>query len=155
MDDFIIIEKGRMEHATNIAEHNILLAKETEELILDYNTALAGSTYLLTHPQYGFYLIAKHDNCIIGQAMITFEWSDWRNKMIYWIHRVYVIPEWRTKGILKKIITYLFNHIDENTLFQIRIYVHNENTKAFEAYKKIGFTETPFTIMQSSLSNEI
>jgi len=80
--------------------------------------------------------------------LVTFEWSDWRNKIIWWIHRLYVIPSWRKKGIFKKMLENINAIGIKKDIFTLRMYVHKSNKSAFQIYDKVGFQETPFTIMQ-------
>ena len=34
--------------------------------------------------------------------MITFEWSDWRNGVFWWIQSVYVDPAWRRQNVFRR-----------------------------------------------------
>jgi GNAT superfamily N-acetyltransferase len=73
--------------------------------------------------------------------MITDEWSDWRNGWVWWIQSLYVIPEFRKKGVFSA----LFEHI--NSLIQastdvkgLRLYVDKRNKKAQRLYNEIGMS---------------
>ena len=37
--------------------------------------------------------VAERDGQVVGQTMITYEWSDWRNGTFWWIQSVYIPPE--------------------------------------------------------------
>src|SRR6185436_11492186 len=71
---------------------NIALAAETEGLRLDETTLRAGIAALLDGTAPGDYWVATEGTAVVGQLMITFEWSDWRNRMVWWIQSVYVTP---------------------------------------------------------------
>jgi GNAT superfamily N-acetyltransferase len=90
------------EHA--IAHNNMLLARESENMALNPATALAGVQAILTDPSKGFYLVAEERHTIIGQLMITYEWSDWNNTMMWWIQSVYTKREWRKHGVFMKLL---------------------------------------------------
>ena len=44
---------------------------------------------------------------MIGQAMITYELTDWRDGLLWWLQSVYVLPEHRRRGVFRA----LYEHI--------------------------------------------
>ena len=146
------IRYAKLSDAEEIAKNNILLAKETENLKIDYKTTLAGVKSLISDKTKGFYVILEDDNHIIGQSMITFEWSDWYNKNVWWLQSVYVNEKWRRKGIFTKILNEIKKKVKENNVDILRLYVINTNKKARETYKSIGMHEKPSVIYQMILS---
>ena len=67
--------------------HNCLMASETENKELDKEVVLAGVNAVINDSSKGFYLVAEMDDEVVGNLMITYEWSDWRNNNIWWIQR--------------------------------------------------------------------
>ncbi len=140
------IRRANKDDATIITTQNIALAKESEDIMLDPQTVLAGVTALLLDPNKGFYLVAEENGKIIGQLMITYEWSDWRNTPIWWVQSVYVQETWRNKGV--------FVHLLDNTkeLAQqagvpfLRLYVHQHNVAALDVYEKTGWRSDPYKL---------
>jgi len=65
------------------------LAQETEGRQLDLGRLRKGIGGLLSKSDRGFFLVAEHHDGgqrkPIGQLMITFEWSDWRNGTFWWV----------------------------------------------------------------------
>jgi len=127
---------------STIAEYNINMAKETENLDLDVDTIHQGVRAMIQDStgKRGKYFVAELDGRIIGQLMITYEWSDWRNADIWWIQSVYVVPEHRKKGIFKQLYTYVKVQAEQHKACGLRLYADNDNTKAQETYKKLGMT---------------
>jgi GNAT superfamily N-acetyltransferase len=142
------IRLAKLDDAETIAQQNILLAKESEHTILDPKLALVGVKNLLLDKNKGFYLVAEQDGKIIGQIMITFEWSDWKNTMMWWIQSVYVQKNWRKKGVFSKLLKYIENMAREQKIIILRLYVHAKNTKAMQVYEKIGMKKQPYSIYQ-------
>ncbi len=70
------IRQARPADADVIAEFNMLLARETEQRILDADRVRKGVAALLADPAKGRYHIAENDGQVIGQLLITREWSD-------------------------------------------------------------------------------
>ena len=72
--------------------------------------------------------------------MITYEWSDWRNKQTWWIQSVYVVPERRSKGIFRE----LYRHARERCAGEgaagLRLYADTTNHKAQAVYQGLGMT---------------
>ncbi|NQV64980.1 MAG: GNAT family N-acetyltransferase, partial [SAR86 cluster bacterium] len=68
-----------------IAAFNQAMAQETENKTLATGTILAGVERMISDPSLGFYLVAEADGGPVGCLGITFEWSDWRNGLFWWI----------------------------------------------------------------------
>ncbi len=129
-----------------ITTQNIALAKESEGIILNPQTTLSGVTSLLLDVTKGFYLVAEEHKNVIGQLMITPEWSDWRDKPIWWVQSVYVQEPWRNKGVF----TQLLNHVKElagkEGVAFLRLYVHDQNVPALNTYEKTGWHREPYMV---------
>ncbi len=89
----IQIREAEYNDAPVIVEFNSLLAKETEGKSLDRQRLLRGVQTILRDPKKGTYYLAEIDGTIVGQLLITYEWSDWRNGNFWWIQSVYVRNE--------------------------------------------------------------
>src|SRR5512135_3132312 len=94
-----IVRRAVISDAERIASFNCSMALETEGVRLDCNRVLDGVRALLRDETRGFYLLALDEGHPVAQAMITHEWSDWRNGMFWWIQSVYVDPQFRQRGI--------------------------------------------------------
>ena len=82
-----------------LAEHNCAMAYETEGKILDRDQVTKGVCGLFERPQFGFYLVAEDHGLVVASLMVTYEWSDWRNGLFWWIQSVYVNKTHRRQGI--------------------------------------------------------
>ena len=72
----------------DLVEGNQGIAQETENLTLSTPTLSSGIEAVFDDSNRGAYWVATDDHGIIGQLLITFEWSDWRNGQIWWIQSV-------------------------------------------------------------------
>jgi GNAT superfamily N-acetyltransferase len=54
---------------------------------------------------------------------------------------MYVLPEYRGKGINKKIIEHLKNWASLQNIKELRLEVYYKNIPAIKAYEKIGFSK--------------
>jgi GNAT superfamily N-acetyltransferase len=145
------IRIARKEDALGITAQNILLAEESEHMKLNPTTAHAGVERLLTDPSKGFYLVAEEDDTIVGQVMITVEWSDWRNKPIWWVQSVFVRKEWRKKGVFTKLLREVRRRARVEKVAFLRLYAYNKNYPALHAYENTGWTQEPYKVYRHSV----
>ena len=99
----MLITMASLEDIEDIAHNNVDLRRETEKVDMDFDQVASGVRALIDHPERGFYLLAKHNAQVVGQVMVTSEWSDWRNRFIWWLHRIYVKKEWRRQGVFTQL----------------------------------------------------
>ncbi len=145
----IKVELAKKDDSKEITKHNLLMAKETENIKLSYEKTLKGVLAVIDNPEKGFYLVAKDDkNKIIGQLLITYEWSDWRNCNFYWLQSVYVKKEYRKKGVFKALFKAVKKIAQENNACGLRLYVANENENAKRVYEKLEMKKSHYEIYE-------
>ena len=143
------IREGRLEDAERIAEYNRSMAWETEKKKLDAATVLKGVQAGLGQPNLCRYFTAEVDGRVIGQAMITYEWSDWRNGELWWVQSVYVDPDHRRRGIFRE----LFQHIlsiaqNHPKVCGLRLYVEADNQIGMNVYRSLGMVPTGYHVYE-------
>ena len=116
---------------------------------MESNTIAAGVRTVLSRPEYGQYFLAEREGEIVGQVLITHEWSDWRNGLFWWIQSVYVPVEYRRSGVFSE----LYRHITElakesSEVCGVRLYVEGENTPAQRTYRALGMNHTNYQVME-------
>ena len=143
------IQPATLDDADAIADFNIRMALETENLILDPALVGPGVKRLLNSPAMGHYSVAWDGKERAGSAMITHEWSDWRNGQIWWIQSVYVPPEHRRKGVFRAIYKHLEEHARQDPdICGLRLYVERDNNNAQETYLAMGMSETHYRLYE-------
>jgi len=90
MPDALSVRTGQEKDIDTLVKHNIALAQETEQKRLSPPIVTQGVQMLLKNPQLGFYVVAELTNEVVGSCMVTYEWSDWRCSLFWWIQSVYV-----------------------------------------------------------------
>ena len=127
------------------------MAKETEDKTLDQQTLTRGVAAILNDSKKGFYLVAEIESNIVASLMITFEWSDWRNAMFWWVQSVYVVPEYRRRGLYSG----LYRHAQalaknaESQVCGFRLYVEQDNKKAQATYQKLGMRQSHYLMFET------
>ncbi len=145
----IIVEEALTKHAGGIVEFQMAMALETENLRLDRNLVEKGVKAVFDDVAKGKYYVAQDDDKLIASLMITYEWSDWRNGNVYWIQSVYVLPEYRGKGVFKEMYLHIKDSV-KNTpgLSGIRLYVDKNNHRAQKVYNKIGMDGSHYQLFE-------
>lgn len=145
----MIIRKAKLSDSKTIAEFNAAMAKETEHIQLDVDRLLLGVRGLFEKPTLGYYTVAEIDGAVVGQMMITYEWSDWRNGVFWWIQSVYVLPDFRSEGIFKKLYLHTVEEAKQaGNVCGLRLYVEKENERAHHVYEKLGMTLTAYDMYE-------
>jgi len=152
MEDNIAIRKAELKDAETIANLNIKMAEETESKKIDKDVARKGVKAVMKDPHKGFYLVVEKRSIpvrIVGQLMITFEWSDWRNKYFWWIQSVYVDKKYRNK----KIFSRLYRQVVEMAKYRkdvsgLKLYVEKYNETAKKAYEALGIKRTSYEMYE-------
>ena len=151
----ISIRDAKAADAATIADYNSRMAEETEGRALDPRLIGAGVSALLCDKTKGRYWVAESGDDIVGQLMVTYEWSDWRNAMIWWIQSVYVPSEYRRKGVFSA----LYRHVEslakaEASVCGLRLYVENDNYRAQQTYEALGMVKPSYLVMEAMLNKK-
>ena len=131
---------------------NERMALETEGKKLDRQTLEQGIRELLINEAHGFYLIAEDlDRKAVASLAITYEWSDWRNGLFWWIQSVYVREEFRRKGIFSNLYkTVKMRAKKEANVCGVRLYVEQLNNIAQSTYSSLGMEKTRYQMWEES-----
>ncbi|MGB1859917.1 MAG: GNAT family N-acetyltransferase [Arenicellales bacterium] len=145
----IAVGRAATEDVAAIAQFNIAMAAETEDLALDPQTVHAGVAAVVSDDRRGFYLVARSDGKAVGSLMITYEWSDWRNGNLWWIQSVYVVPSARKQGIFRLLYDNVISLAKQSgDAAGVRLYVEKDNRGAQEVYRKLGMSETAYRVFE-------
>lgn len=137
------------EDAEVIAGFQLKMAQETENLSLDKETVIQGVLHVYRDSSKGKYLVAIADERIIGSLLMTYEWSDWRNNTVVWVQSVYVLPEFRKKGVFNALYQTVKQMVMEDDSFAgIRLYVDRTNTNAQKVYQKSGMNGEHYQLFE-------
>jgi len=143
------IRKARAEDADAIARFNSAMALETEHRELLPEVIGAGVRRMLADPQAGFYLVAQAQGEPIGCLMVTYEWSDWRNGRFWYIQSLYVVAEWRRRGVFRGMYAHLKQMAaGDPDVCGWRLYVEKDNANAQRTYLGLGMQLTDYLMME-------
>ncbi len=135
----ILVRPAKPHDHPFIVDFQLRMARETENLQLDDERVNKGVRAVMDDPSKGQYYVAEHDGLIIGSLLITYEWSDWRNGQIWWIQSVFIIPEYRGKGVFRQMYRFLKQRVEnDEQLVGLRLYVDFTNRTAQKVYEAMG-----------------
>ena len=131
-----------------LVQNNQTLAEETEALQLDTDVLKEGIEQALKREEC-HYFVAVIGEKVVGQTMITYEWSDWRNGIIWWIQSVYVHPDYRKQGVFRT----LFGHIENLAkthpqVKALRLYVMHNNNAGQDTYQSLGMNDSGYIVFE-------
>ena len=125
------------------------MAWETEGLRLDPEVVRRGVAAVLEDAHKGIYYVADADGEVVGQLMITYEWSDWRNGNLWWIQSVFVKEAYRGRGVFRA----LFEHLEKlarasGGVAGLRLYMHADNQRARQTYERLGLKHSDYEVFE-------
>ena len=133
------IRIATLNDAPLLVDFNQEMALETEGKQLDAVTLTEGVRAVFSDPNKGFYVVAEDDGALVGGLLVTFEWSDWRNRWFWWIQSVYIVPEARGRGVYRQLYEHVKNAAAKHAnVCGFRLYVERENVRAQRVYEKVG-----------------
>ncbi len=142
------VREATVEDRDRIVEYNRAMARETEGRELDLATVRAGVEALLADPSRGRYFLAERGDTAVGQAMVTYEWSDWRNGRLWWIQSVYVAPVHRRSGVYRSLHEHVERLARARDAAGLRLYVERENEAARRTYERLGMEPSDYVMYE-------
>src|SRR5262249_3424097 len=132
-----------------LVEFTRRLALETEHKTLDLAVLTDGVVAGLGDEEKAKYFVAEDAGRVVGQLMLTLEWSDWRNGWVWWIQSVYVHPDARRHGVFRA----LYQHVYEAAradpqVVAIRLYMERDNHVAQQTYLSLGMALSNYVVLE-------
>jgi GNAT superfamily N-acetyltransferase len=147
------IRAARAEDLEALVAGNMALAEETEPVRLDMETLRQGILALLESRAPGRYWVAELEGRVVGQLLVTFEWSDWRNRMVWWIQSVYVAPDARGRGVLRTLYDVARREALAAGAGGLRLYVNTANQRAQAVYAALGMNGDHYRVFEDMFAN--
>lgn len=151
--DHLNVRLARPDDAATIASFSAAMALETEGRRLDLGRLHLGTIALIETPARGFFIVAEleqdHRCQLLGQLMVTYEWSDWRNGVFWWVQSVYVAPAWRRRGVYRTIHDYTIALAQADPqVCGVRLYVEQDNRTAQTVYQRVGLAPAGYAVYE-------
>jgi ribosomal protein S18 acetylase RimI-like enzyme len=149
MSHSVIIRFAHTEDIPAIVEFSKAMALETEQKILDPALISRGVSDVFIKIDLGFYMVAEINGLAAAQLMITYEWSDWRDGVFWWIQSVYVAPAHRRQGLYRRMYEFILSKAKEDpSVCGIRLYVDKNNHSAKKTYEDLGMSAAHYDLYE-------
>lgn len=144
----ITIREAKQQDFRIIAGFVVAMAHDSEGVELDRETVEAGVQAALQDRSKGVYYVAETEEGLIGQALVTTEWSDWNCGEYWWLQSVYVVPKWRRRGVFGRIYRHILDRARDASAAAVRLYVTRQNERALLAYRRLGMSESDYLVLE-------
>lgn len=147
----IVVRPAKMTDLQTLVNFNAALARETEGKHLDLSRLAKGVQSVFDSPEHGFYLVAEEPLArhVVGQVLITYEWSDWRNGVFWWLQSVFVELGWRRRGVFRALYDYVIEEAKgRKNVAGVRLYVEKENRLAQQVYQELGLRPAGYQVYE-------
>jgi GNAT superfamily N-acetyltransferase len=136
----------------DLVKFNQAMALETEGKALENSVLTSGVSAVFEDHVRGFYVVAEEKDKIIGGLMITYEWSDWRNKWFWWIQSVYILPEARGRKVYSQLYEFVKKEAKKRgDVCGFRLYVEKENIHAQAVYERVGMKSSHYLMFEEEI----
>ena len=134
-----------------IVANNLAMALETEDLALTPDVLRRGVEAVLAGRVDAFYRLAQESDAgpVIGQLMITREWSDWRNAFVWWIQSVYLLPEARGRGGFRALYEHARAEAAAAGAAGLRLYADLRIARARAVYERLGMRGDHYQVFEA------
>lgn len=146
-----IVRRAELQDFAILISFNQALVQEVRDKELNLQILAEGVQAVLSDPSRGFYTVVEAEGEIVAAALVTFEWSDFRNAWFWWLQDVYVEPNHRHRGIFRSLYRHLKTQAQAAKVCGLRLYVYKGNTKAQEVYKKLGMVPSDSLMFEEFL----
>ena len=132
-----------------IVDFQVAMARETEDFELNRIVVSRGVEAVFEDRSLGRYFVADAGPELAGALLITPEWSDWRNGIVWWIQSVYVAPAYRRQGVYAGLYALVKRLAEAHEMVKgIRLYVDRRNTAAQEVYARLGMNGEHYQVFE-------
>jgi len=150
----LVVRPALQEDLDTLVRFSAAMALETEGRRLEQARLRRGTQAVLDSPARGFYMVAELADRkaprVVGQLLVTFEWSDWRNAVFWWIQSVYVDPAWRRRGVYRTMHRAILERAkSRGDVCGVRLYVERENRTAKTVYARVGLETSAYHVFES------
>jgi GNAT superfamily N-acetyltransferase len=147
--DGVKIREAKSSEVLTLAEFQMQMAEETEGIALNPEKCRMGVQSVFDDSRRGLYFVAEFDGQVIASTLVIDEWSDWRNGFVWWIHSVYVLPDFRRKKIFRKMFEYIKDLGLQKPGFRgLRLFVEKHNERAQACYRALGMSSDRYDLYE-------
>jgi GNAT superfamily N-acetyltransferase len=155
MDIAYSIRRADHRDLDTIVQFTLQEAREAEALHQGADDVRRGVAAGLHDPALATYWVAESANGeVVASTSVVREWSDFNGAYYWWIQSLFIAPQHRGRGLLEALIEHLSQTARSAGAIDLRLYAHASNERALRAYRRCGFNQAPYLVMQRSLAQD-
>jgi ribosomal protein S18 acetylase RimI-like enzyme len=152
MDSEYAMRRAELADLDTIVAFTVAEARDAEGADKDVAAIERGVRMALEDPSLASYWLVEASGAgVVGSTSVVTEWSNFHGGHYWWVQSLYIVPEHRGRGLARLLLEMLAEEARAAGAVDFRLYAHNSNRRALEAYRRCGFDTAPYTIMTRAL----
>jgi predicted GNAT family acetyltransferase len=153
--NYVVIRRAQDKDLDSLVSFTVAEAREAEGAEMDPSIVRRGVEAGLSNRDVAMYWVVESEQReIVASTSVVREWSDWRAQYYWWIQSMYVVPGHRGRGLVEMLMGTVSAEARDSGAADLRLYVHGQNSRAIQAYRRCGFSDAPYRIMSKHLGND-
>ena len=148
----MVIEKATVEDITELCYLLDILFNQEIEFKADANAQQRGLRAIVTNPDVGIILVARHNDKLVGMVNILFTVSTALGGRVAILEDMVVLPSKRGSGVGSRLLNAAIATARENNCQRLTLLTDSNNEIAHGFYEKHGFTRSPMLPFRFVLS---
>lgn len=148
----MVIEKATVEDITELCYLLEILFNQEIEFKADANAQKRGLRAIVTNPDVGIILVARHNDTLVGMVNILFTVSTALGGRVAILEDMVVLPSKRGSGVGSQLLNAAIATARENNCQRLTLLTDSDNEIAQGFYEKHGFTCSPMLPFRFVLS---
>lgn len=148
----IIIRKATSQETKQILNYAPIVMKESTMGFLNESKEIAVQIMSKIITDGGYYLVYIDNKVVKGWIGVGWSYNLYTNEMEVMIAELYVLPQYRKKGIARKLIDHVIRRLRKAGYQKVQLNVFAENYAKY-LYEKLGFYDVS-TLMEKNLFDD-
>ena len=149
------VRRAALEDLETIAAFTLAEARDAEGADKNADDVERGVRMALEDPSLATYWLAETiDAGVVGSTSVVTEWSNFHGGKYWWVQSLYIVPEHRGRGLARRLLETVAQEARAFGALDLRLYAHDSNRRALEAYLRCGFDVAPYTMMWRRLDDD-
>jgi ribosomal protein S18 acetylase RimI-like enzyme len=136
------IEKATVNDIPELCDLLAVLFSQEAEFEVDGHTQQTGLQAIISNPDLGIILLARHNNKVVGMVSLLFSISTALGGRVAMLEDMVVLPEQRGLGMGSALLTVAIKTARENDCLRITLLTDSDNETAQGFYEKQGFVRS-------------
>ena len=136
------IEKATVNDIPELCDLLAVLFSQEAEFEVDGNAQQTGLQAIISNPDLGIILLARHKDKVVGMVSLLFSISTALGGRVAMLEDMVVLPEQRGLGIGSALLNAAISTARESGCLRITLLTDSDNETAHGFYEKQGFTRS-------------